>query len=290
MRQALDHHEGGDPREPVLVAERPGEHLRRVEVLPHARQFAERVERVPEVEVDVDGQLGRLPGLGEAAEGPERLLQVGDGLAVGGPRHGPEPRLAEVRDRLLPQLPAQGVVGQPLGLLGDALGREPLEGLGDAGVQGALPVVEQPPVRDFVRKRVLERVLEVRKEPGLVEELRGLQVGELGAHLGLRRVGNGQEQRHGHVLADDRGRLEQSLGLGRQAVDARGQDGLHGGGDLEVFDGPSEPVGATLAGQGRCLHQGPHTLLEEERIRFRPLDQELLERAERRVSAEERIE
>ena len=141
--QALVHHEGGDPREPVLVAERPGERLRLVEVLPHARPIAEREERVPEVDADVDGQLGRLPGLGETAEGPERLLQVGNGLAVGCPRHGPEPRLAEIGDRLLPQLPAQGVMGQPLGLLGDALGREPLDGLGDAGVQGALPVVEQ---------------------------------------------------------------------------------------------------------------------------------------------------
>ena len=129
------------------------------------------------------------------------------------------------------------MVGQPLSLLGDALGREPLDGLGDAGVQSALPVVEQSPVCDFVGERVLERVLEVRKEPGLVEELRGLQVGQLGAHRGLRRVGNGQEQRHGHVRADDRGRLEQSLGLGGQAVDARGQDGLHGGGDFHCSTG-----------------------------------------------------
>ena len=200
-------------------------------------RLAEREERVPEVDADVDGQLGRLPGLGETAEGPERLLQVGNGLAIGRPRHGPKPRLAEIGDRLLPQLPAQGVMGQPLGLLGDALGREPLDGLGDAGVQGALPLVEQSPVRDFVGERVLERVLEVRKEPGLVEELRGLQVSQLGAHLGLRRVGDGQEQREGHVLADDGGRLEQSLGLGRQAVDARGQDGLNGGGIVRCSTG-----------------------------------------------------
>jgi hypothetical protein len=50
-------------------------------------------------------------------------------------------------------------VGHPLRLLGDALGREPLDGFRDAGVQDALPVVEQPPVRDFVGERVLERVL-----------------------------------------------------------------------------------------------------------------------------------
>jgi len=189
---ALVHHEGGDPRESVLVAERPGEHLRLVEGLPHASPI-ERLERVPEVDVDVDGQLGRLPGLGEMAERPKRLLQVSNGLAVGSLGHGPEPGMAEIRDRLLPQFPAQGVVGQPLGLLRDALGREPLDGLSDAGVQGALPVVEQPLVRHLVSERMLERVLEVRKEPGLVEELRGLQVRELGAHLLLRRVGNGQE-------------------------------------------------------------------------------------------------
>ena len=54
--------------------------------------------------------------------------------------------------------------------------------------------------------------------------------------------------------------------------------------------GRREPVGAALAGQRSRLHQGPHALLEEEGIRFRPLDQELLERAERRVSAEQRVE
>src|SRR5262245_3618470 len=46
--QALDHHEHRDPLEPVLVAERPGERLRLVEVFPHARPFAERQKRVSE--------------------------------------------------------------------------------------------------------------------------------------------------------------------------------------------------------------------------------------------------
>src|SRR5262249_36562635 len=72
---ALEHHEGGDPPEPGLVAERPGEPLRRVEVLPHARHLAERGECVLKVDVEVDGQLGGLPGVWETAERPERLLQ-----------------------------------------------------------------------------------------------------------------------------------------------------------------------------------------------------------------------
>jgi len=69
-----------------------------------------------------------------------------------------------------------------------------------------------------LRERVLERVLEVRKEPDLVEELRGLETGQLGAHLSLRRMGNGEQQWDGHVLADDGSRLEQPLGLGGQSV------------------------------------------------------------------------
>src|SRR4029450_9018309 len=39
--QGMVHHEGGDPPEPVLVAERPGEPLRLVEVVYHARPMAE---------------------------------------------------------------------------------------------------------------------------------------------------------------------------------------------------------------------------------------------------------
>jgi hypothetical protein len=110
--------------------------------MPHARQIGERAEGVPEVDMDVNRQLGRLPAFGETAEGPKRLFQVSNGLMIGSPLRGPEPRLAEIGDRLLPQLSAEGVVSQPLGLLGDAFGGEPLDGLGDAGVQGVLPVVE----------------------------------------------------------------------------------------------------------------------------------------------------
>jgi hypothetical protein len=60
---------------------------------------------------------------------------------------------------------------------------------------------QQAAVRDFVRERMLECVCQIRKEPRLVKEFRGLQVSHLGAYLGP------------------------------QAIDPRGQDSLHGGGD-----------------------------------------------------------
>src|SRR5215467_3603888 len=112
-------------------------------------------------------------------------------------------------------------------------------------------------VGDLVCKRVLERVLKVRKEPYLVEELRSLETGQLGAHLGLRRVSNGQEQRHGHVLTDDCGGLEQPLDLWRQPVDARSQDGLNGGGYPQLVNRPRELMGSSLSGQGSRLNEGP---------------------------------
>src|SRR5215831_2051922 len=155
-------------------------------MLAHSLPLAEQVERVPNVQMDVDDELGRLAALGEMAESPERLLQVENGLAVGAPRHGPEPRLAEIGDRLLPQLPAQGVVSEPLGLLRDPPARQLLDGLDDTGVQGPLAFVEQALVGDLVSERVLEGVLEVRKELGLVDELCRLEACELGAHLVLR--------------------------------------------------------------------------------------------------------
>jgi len=118
----LQHHEGRDAPNPVLIAKPPGEHLRLVEVITYSCQITEGVECVTQVYMDVGGQLGRGPGLGQTTESHERLLQVRNCLAVGAPRHGPNPRLAEIGYRFLPQLPTQGVMGQPFRLLGDALG------------------------------------------------------------------------------------------------------------------------------------------------------------------------
>src|SRR5262245_47866614 len=59
------YHPGGDPPEPVLIAERPGEHLRLLEVIQHACPIAEREKRSPNLETNVDGQLASAAGLGQ---------------------------------------------------------------------------------------------------------------------------------------------------------------------------------------------------------------------------------
>ena len=71
--------------------------------------------------------------------------------------------------------------------------------------------------------------------------------------------------------------------LGRQAVNARRQHGLHGGGDLNGGQGLCEPVGPAHAGQHTGLRQRAHTLLQEKGIARGALDQEPRERHQARV-------
>src|SRR5215831_19245165 len=250
----------------------------------------QRDQRDPERDPDIErvGQRRRrLWKLGEERKGG---LKKADRFAIGRAGHSLRAGLTQVGNSLRGDASAHSVMREDLRLLSQTTGVEPFERLDELGVQCASPVLKQSLVGHFVRERVLERVLEVREEPDLVEELRGLETAQLGAHLFLRRVGNGEQQRDGHVLADDGSRLEQPLVIGGQAVDARGQDGLNSGGYPQLFNRPSEPVGATFTGEGARLNKGAHALLEEEWIGVRPLDQQDLERGEGRVGAEKHIE
>ena len=125
---------------------------------------------------------------------------------------------------------------------------------------------------------VLEGVFELGEEAGFVEELGGLQVAEPAAQLLLGQLRNGLQEGEGHLGANHRGGLEETLLLGRQAVDARRQDGLHRGGDLQAVEGLCQAIGAALADQHPGFHQGPDALLQEKGIALGALDQEPLER------------
>ena len=166
-------------------------------------------------------------------EGAERLLEVPHGLAVGRPRHGLLPRLPAVGQGLVPHLAPQGMVGQPFDLLGQPVAGERLEGLDDAGMERAPPLLQQAAVGHLVGEGVLEGVLELGEEARLVEELGRLEVREAAVQRRLGQLGNGLQQRQGHLRADDGGGLEQALLLRRQPVDARRQHRLHRGRHLQ---------------------------------------------------------
>ena len=92
------------------------------------------------------------------------------------------------------------MVGQPLDLVGQAVGIEPLDGFDDPGVEGAPPLLEQAAVGDLVGQRMLEGVLQVRKEAGLVQELGGLQAAESAARRLRRRSATAWSSVKRHVL------------------------------------------------------------------------------------------
>ena len=66
------------------------------------------------------------------------------------------------------------MVREHLGVLAEAVGVQALERLEDRGVERAPALLEHAVVGHLVGEGVLERVLEVGKEPRLVQELRGL--------------------------------------------------------------------------------------------------------------------
>ena len=70
------------------------------------------------------------------------------------------------------------MVPQTLDMLDQAVGIELFDGVHDSRVERSPPFGEQAAVGDFVGVRVLESVLQVRKQPGLVEEFVVLKIGE----------------------------------------------------------------------------------------------------------------
>ena len=93
------------------------------------------------------------------------------------------------------------------------------------------------------------------------------------------------QQREGHVLADDRRRLEQLLVRRRQPGDPRRQDQLHRGGNLDRLDRPGQSIRAALTEERPSFHERLDAFLDEERIAA--LDQEVPEWLQPRVVAQE---
>ncbi len=179
-------------------------------------------------------------------------------------------------------------MGEPLGVLAEPVPVERLDRRDDPRVELPPALLQQPAVGDLVRERVLERVLEIRIEPGLVDELGRLQPVEPAAERLVGQLGDRLEQCQRHVLADDRGDLQEALVLRGKPVDAGRQDRLDGGGNLDRLDRLRQPIPASLPHQRLRLHQRPDRLLQEERVPAP--DEALLERRQPGIVAEERLQ
>ena len=125
---------------------------------------------------------------------------------------------------------------------------------------------------------MLERVLEIAEGLRFVQKLGGLKPRQRLPEIVLVEIGHRLEDPQRHVLADHRRGLEQALLPRRQAVDAGGQDGVHGGRDPDGLQLRIQTVGAAFTDERPGLDQGPHTLLEKEGIALGSPDQERFER------------
>ena len=194
---------------------------------------AEGPERVSESESNVDAVLQRLLGLGKMGERGQRLLEVRHRVSVGRAGEGFGRGLPQVGHCLVPELATESMVGQLLDVLGQPVGIEPLEGFDDPAIEGSPPILEQAAIGHVVSQGMLEGVLEVWEDPGLVQELCGLQAPERGVQVVVGGLGNRLQQPKRDVLPDHRRRLKQSLVPGWQTVDARRQHRLYCGRDLD---------------------------------------------------------
>src|SRR5262245_44834269 len=123
---------------------------------------------------------------------------------------------------------------------------------------------------------MLERVLELWKQAGLIEEFCGLEIREISAEITIP-VLEGLKQGYRHIFPDDRCRLQQAFRLGRESIDPPGQQRLHRRRHSDRWDICHQAVRAAFASEGSRLHKGPHGLFKEERVAFGPIDQQTLE-------------
>src|SRR5262250_2671384 len=126
----------------------------------------------------IDGLLKSLAGFGQMPERCQCLLEAAYRLPVGRSHLCPAAGLLEVPNRLLPPLALDGMVREPLNVLGQTLGIELLDGVDDPGMEWASAIQEDAPVANVVCERVLDRVLELREEAHLIQELGRLEVAE----------------------------------------------------------------------------------------------------------------
>ena len=179
-------------------------------------------------------------------------------------------------------------MGEPLDVLAEAIAVERLDGVDDPRVKLAAALLQQAAVRDLVRERVLEGVL---RDPERARSRRGTRPPAGGrARDEAPRPAARRSPGAARTARPCRRRRRPAAGAcpPGEPVDARRQHHLDGGRDLDRLDRLRQPIPAALPLQRLRLHQRPDRLLQEERVPA--LDEELLERRERGIVAEERIQ
>ena len=192
----LGHKERDLPLPPRIVKGHR-ERLGLVQHPPETRKVAEGAECRAQGKAEVDGLLARVTRRWQLRQDAERLLEIAHGLAVGGPCDGLLPGLPAVRKGLVPDLAPEGMGGQAVDVVGQAVARERFQCLHDPRMQRPPPLLGQTAVRHFVSQGVLEGVGVLRKQVGLVQELGRLEVPEAVVQRVLGQLGDRLQQGKG---------------------------------------------------------------------------------------------
>jgi hypothetical protein len=286
----MDGQKTRDLSQPTRVVEGRGEGFGLAQNRQNTPRVARRKECRTQGEPEINGLLTCGALLWQVGKDAERLLVVPCRLAVGRPCQGLLPRLPKVCQGLSPHLAPQGMVRQALELFGHPVPGERLKGLDDTGMQHPPPLPQETAIGALVREGVLEGVLALWEEARFVQELGRLEVRQAAMQRRLGQLGNRLQQGQGDLRANDGDRLQEALFLGRQAVDARRQHRLHRGRHLDGGQCLRQAIGAWRANQHARLDQGPHALLQEERIPLRALDQEPFQRYQTGIISQEDLE
>src|SRR5262249_9556837 len=208
----------------------------------------------------------RGPALRQFFQSTQRLVEGSPGVSECRSRGRLPSGLPEIVHCLLLQVALDGMIGEPLDLLGQPVGVKVFDGSYDTSVDLPATFVEHPAIGDVVSERVLERILQVRKELRRIEEFGSLQIVEQTAKLVLGQPANCVQEHEWNVVSDDCRLLQQVLSGSSQRVDSRCKNRLHCGRDLCAGEWPCKAVAATCTLEDSSINQPSHDLFDEERI------------------------
>jgi len=167
---------------------------------------------------------------------------------------------------------------------------EHLQRGGDARVRPRATVGELRPIGHLLRQRVLERVHRLRIDRLLHEKLAAHESRQVRAEVATRIVHDATEERLGNLAADHGRGLQNVLSALRQPIDACREHTLHRGGNRHVAGAVLEPIRTGGPGDVADLHERMDQLLDEERVASGARAELALQRTQRRIAAEQRVQ
>jgi hypothetical protein len=156
--------------------------------------------------------------------------------------------LEEIVLRLLPLLRECAVVGEQARELLETIGKQRLDRLGHAPVDGAAPLGQDAAIGRLLHQGVLEDVLNVRQLLAQADEV-GLHKPVEAAFDGIAGICDGLEDAQQERSADHRCELERTLDTFLKAVDARNDDILDGVRKSEIDDSSAKGVRGELVAE-----------------------------------------